>query len=233
MSLAERWGEVRAAADRAAAGAGRDPSSVRIVAVSKRHPASAIREAAAAGVAIVGENYVQEMVGKMDQVDVPGLAWHYIGHLQRNKVKAVVGRVDLIHAVDSERLADEIDKRAREAGVTQKVLVAVNVAGEDSKSGVSPGECAGLVRHIESQAAVHCVGLMTMPPLADDPEESRPHFRALRELRDMLADSAPGLVELSMGTTGDFEVAIEEGATLVRVGTAIFGPRPPAAQATP
>jgi len=225
MSVAERWAAVQAAVRAAAAGCGRDPDAVRIVAVSKRHSVEAIREAASAGVAIVGENYVQEMLGKMDALDLPGLSWHYIGHLQRNKVKGIVGRVDLIHAVDSERLVDEIGKRAALAGVTQKVLVAVNVADEDSKSGVSPDACAALVRHIEATEGVRCVGLMTMPPLPENPEQSRPYFRRLRELADRLRESVPGLVELSMGTTGDYQVAIEEGATLVRIGTAIFGPR--------
>jgi hypothetical protein len=152
---------------------------------------------------------------------MPGLRWHFIGTLQTNKARAVVGEADLVHAVDSEKLAREIDKRAAAAGVVQVVLVAVNVAGEDTKSGVAPGELPALLAAIAALPAVQCRGLMTMPPLAGEPEDNRRHFAALRALRDACVPGG----ELSMGTTGDYEVAVEEGATLVRLGTVLFGAR--------
>jgi pyridoxal phosphate enzyme (YggS family) len=221
MTIAARLAALQARIAAAARAADRDPGSVRLVAVSKRHPAAAVIEAADAGQRLFGENFAQEMVAKQDEIGRPDLAWHFIGHLQRNKAKFVVGRAELIHAVDSERLVDAIGKRAVAAGIEQNVLIAVNVAGEDSKSGVSVTGCAALVEHARATDGVRCTGLMTMPPLTDDPEQVRPHFRRLCELATEL-----GLSELSMGTTGDFEIAIAEGATLVRVGTAIFGPRP-------
>ncbi|MBT8491534.1 MAG: YggS family pyridoxal phosphate-dependent enzyme [Deltaproteobacteria bacterium] len=221
MSVDERLASLSARIEAAARAAGRDPTTVHLVAVSKRHPASAVIEAADAGQLVFGENFAQEMMAKQDEVGRPELSWHFIGKLQRNKAKQVVGRAALIHAVDSSRLVDEIGKRAVAAGVEQAILIAVNLAGEASKSGVAAGQCAALVDHARATAGVDCRGLMTMPPLTDDPERVRPHFRRLRELASEL-----GLPELSMGTTGDFEVAIAEGATLIRVGTAVFGPRP-------
>lgn len=223
-----RAGEVRDRVAAAATRAGRDPQQVRIVAVSKLHPAAAIDAAFEAGVRDVGENYAQEMVDKLARcAHAAELRWHFIGTLQRNKAKLVVGAAALIHAVDSERLTVEIDKRAAAAGVVQPILLAVNLAGEASKSGVAPEEVAALVAACGALAAVRCEGLMTMPPLTGDPEEARGFFRSLRELRDRLRSDGGALgPELSMGTTGDFEVAVEEGATLVRIGTAIFGPRP-------
>jgi pyridoxal phosphate enzyme (YggS family) len=217
--LAARWRAVRAEVDELARAAGRDPADVTIVAVSKLQPAAAVIEAAAAGVTDVAENYAQELVAKQDEVTAPGLRWHFIGKLQRNKARMVVGRVALIHAVDSLELAVEIGKRA--GGAVQDVLVAVNTGGEASKSGVAPDAVAALVDAIRAVAGVAVRGLMTMPPWPDDPEQSRPHFRELRELRDRL-----GLHHLSMGTSADYRIAIAEGATLVRVGTAIFGARP-------
>jgi PLP dependent protein len=233
----ERLQRVHERLAEAAARAGRAPDAVRVVAVSKLHPAAAIDAAFEAGVRDVGENYAQELADKLERCAHAGeLRWHFIGRLQRNKARVVVGaaasgpgdpRCALIHAVDSERLAIEIDKRAAAAGVVQPILFAVNVAGEASKTGVEPGQVEGLVATCAALPAVDCAGLMTMPPLADDPEEVRGFFRALRELRDRLRDGGAALgPELSMGTTGDFEVAVEEGATLVRIGTAIFGPRP-------
>lgn len=226
-SIAARVAAVRERIDAACARAGRDPGEVRLVAVSKKQPAWKIDEAAAAGVADVGENYVQELLEKQGAVREPGaVRWHFVGRLQRNKVKQVVeGGVALIHAVDSERLAREIDKRARAAGVVQSILIAVNVAGEATKSGVSPPDLEPLLGAVEGLEGLSCRGLMTMPP-PGEPEESRVHFRALRELRDRLAGAGRSLPELSIGMSGDLEVAVEEGATLVRVGTAVFGSRP-------
>jgi PLP dependent protein len=230
--LAGRVAKLRGRIAAAAARAGRDPDEVALVAVSKRHDAARIEAAVAAGITDVGESYAQEMVAKMDQVATgTPLGWHFIGRLQRNKVRMIVGRAALIHAVDSEALAREIDRRAAAAGIVQSVLVAVNVAGEAHKSGVPAVEAAALVALCEALPAVRCDGLMTIPPPAAVPADSRPHFRALAALRDSLRTPTRPLPVLSMGMSDDFEVAVEEGATLVRVGTAIFGPRPVGAAA--
>ncbi|HTM20829.1 MAG TPA: YggS family pyridoxal phosphate-dependent enzyme [Kofleriaceae bacterium] len=226
LSLSERWGQIQVRAATAALRAGVDPAAVTVVAVSKGQPAAAVEEAIAAGVRDLGENYAQELAAK--QLEVRGAVrarWHFIGKLQRNKVKQVVGRSALIHAVDSADLAAEIDRRARAAGVLQPILVAVNVGGEEQKSGVSPVAVDELLDAVAALPALRCEGLMTMPPLEEQAEANRPRFAALRTLRDRLAQPDRPLRQLSMGTTADFEIAIEEGATLVRVGTAIFGPR--------
>lgn len=225
-SIAERWAEVRARVDAACEKAGRDPSDVAVVAVSKTHPAAAIREAAAAGAMDFGENYAQELAAKQrdltDLADVP-IRWHYIGRLQSNKAKLVAGHVSLVHAVDSVGLATELGKRAT---AVQQILLAVNAAGEETKGGVSRDSAMELARAIEPVANVRLVGFMTMPPPVDDPEASRPFFVALRELRDRIEDDlGRPLPVLSMGMSGDYEVAIACGATHVRVGTAIFGAR--------
>lgn len=226
-AIAERWAEVRAHVAQACERAGRAPSEVTIVAVSKTHPASAIREAAAAGAVDFGENYAQELAGKQAELDgVTGLRWHFIGRLQRNKAKLVAGKVALVHAVDSEELAAELGKRA--AGV-QPILLSVNLAGEATKGGVTGEAAPALAERIARLANVRLDGLMTMPPPSDDPEASRPVFDALRALRDRIAGAlGRPLPVLSMGMSGDFEVAIRCGATHVRIGTAIFGGRPPA-----
>jgi len=224
IGLAERWHDVQGRVAAACARAGRDPGEVTVVAVSKLHPAAAIDEAAAAGITDVGENYAQELAAKQAVVRAP-VRWHFIGRLQRNKAKLVAGKVALIHAVDSVDLATELDRRAGVAGVLQPVLVAVNIAGEDTKGGVTPDAAAALVAAMATLPHLRCEGLMTMPPPSDDPEEVRPCFRALRALRDRLATADRPLPVLSMGMSGDFEVAIAEGATHVRIGTAIFGER--------
>lgn len=234
--LRARLGRVRQDVAAAAGRAGRDPAEITIVAVSKRQPAAAIEAAHAAGVRDVGENYAQELTAKLTELAGSAcageLGWHFIGKLQRNKVKYVVGRAVLIHAVDSLALAEEIDRVAaarafagEAGGHVQRVLLAVNLAGEAQKSGVDPSAAPALLEAMAGLAHVCCTGLMTMPPFADSPEDSRPYFRALAELRDRLRSPRQPLSELSMGTTGDFPVAVEEGATLVRVGTAIFGSR--------
>jgi len=224
-TIADRWRAVRATVDRACAAAGRDPAEVTIVAVGKRHPAASIDEVAAAGAVDVGENYAQELVAKQAAVTAP-VRWHFIGRLQRNKAKLVAGKVALIHAVDSVELAVELGKRAAALGVVQPILAAINVGGEAQKTGVAPADAAGLVAALRAVNGVRLDGLMTMPPPADDAETVRPAFRALRALRDGLATPASPLAVLSMGMSDDFEVAIAEGATMVRIGTAIFGPRP-------
>ncbi len=217
MSIADNWKEVRARVDAACRAAGRDPSEVTIVAVSKTHPASAVKEAAAAGATDFGENYAQELATK--RPECPGVRWHFIGRLQRNKAKLVAGQVVLVHAVDSVELAAELGKRA---GGIQPVLLAVNVAGEASKGGVTEATAPDIARAIAKTAGVRLDGLMTMPPPEEDP---RRYFDALRALRDRLAGELGPLPVLSMGMSGDFEAAIACGATHVRIGTAIFGAR--------
>lgn len=222
--IAARWAAVRARVDDACRRAGRPIEDVTVVAVSKLHPASAAVEAIAAGATDLGENYAQELVGKAAEVAAltPAVVrWHFIGRLQRNKAKLVAGKVALVHAVDSLELGVELGKRAAAIGAVQPVLIAVNLGGEATKGGVGAGEVDAIVGGLATVAGVRVDGLMTMPPPVDDAEQVRPHFRELRELRDRL-----GLRLLSMGMTGDFEVAIEEGATHVRIGTAIFGSRP-------
>ena len=226
--IADNLATVQGRIQRACTVAGRDPASVRLVAVSKLHPVGAVTEAAAAGQQIFGENYVQELVDKAAQLSAP-LAWHMIGHLQSNKVKYLPGIVSMIHTVDRLSLAQEIDRQWRnKQGATCDVLVQVNVSGEVTKSGTTTAAVLELVRAIAVLPNIRIRGLMTMPPFFDDPEAARPYFRELRQLADQIRnEQIPGVAmeELSMGMSGDFEVAIEEGATLVRVGTAIFGER--------
>jgi PLP dependent protein len=212
----------------AALACGRDPRSVRLVAVSKTVSAERVRQAVAAGVDTLGENYIQEARAKIDALAALPVAWHFIGHLQTNKAKYAVRLFELIHTVDSLKLATELDRQAAKAGKTQRVLVQVNVSGEATKSGASEVEAGRLVAEIAKLPHLSLEGLMTMPPFFDQPEKARPYFRGLRRLRDEIRQrDLPGvdLRELSMGMTGDFEVAIAEGATLVRIGTAIFGER--------
>jgi len=224
QNLAEIKGRLAAAASRA----GRDPSEVRLVAVTKTVDLERLQEAVAAGHTLFGENYVQEAKKKIAALG-PGLTWHFIGHLQSNKAKAAVGVFHLIHSVDRLRLAQALEQAAARQDKIQDILIQVNVAGEETKSGAAPEEVQGLLEGISKMPHLRVMGLMTMPPWLADPEEVRPYFRALRELRDRLRDLRlpdTDLTELSMGMTGDFEAAVEEGATLVRIGTAIFGPRP-------
>lgn len=229
--IAENWRRVVERVHAAAERAGREPAEVAIVAVSKTHSAADALAVLKAGARDLGENYVQEMVEKREELEArgaPPVRWHFIGHLQRNKVKYLTPFCAMIHAVDSERLAVEIDRRASEQGRRQAVLVEVNVSGEASKFGVAPEAVTSLVEVLEGLEWVELRGLMTMAPYSEDSEASRPIYRRLRQLAEKLrASGAPSKVlsELSMGMTQDFEVAIEEGATLVRIGTAIFGPR--------
>jgi pyridoxal phosphate enzyme (YggS family) len=196
------------------------PPGVTLVAVSKTQPAAAIREAYAAGQRHFGENYAQEWREKADALaDLPGLVWHFIGSLQTNKVKVLAGRVAFVHTVDREALAGELSRRFAAKGAAVRVFLEVNVAGEASKSGCAPADAERLAAAVRALPALDLAGLMCVPPAEGDP---RPHFRALRALRDRL-----GLAELSMGMTGDWRIAVEEGATFVRIGTAIFGARPP------
>jgi hypothetical protein len=239
--LAARLAGLRAAITEACTRAGRDPAGVRLLAVSKLQPAAAVAEALAVGQLEFGENYAQELRDKdaelralgaeqLDPAALGGLRWHFIGHLQRNKVHLVAGRVALIHSVDSLELLAALRARLERDGARQDVLIEVSLAGEQQKAGCPPAEVPALLDAVAaSGGALRCRGLMGMPPLSDDAEASRPCFRRLRELRDELSrTSRPhvALDELSMGMSHDFAVAIAEGATIVRIGTALFGPRP-------
>ncbi len=211
----------------AAARSGRKPSSVRLIAVTKTIDIDRIREAVAVGAVVLGENRVQEAKDKIEKLG-PIASWHLIGHLQTNKAKYSVKLFDLIHSVDNLQLAKEIDKQAAKIGKVQDILIEVSIAGEAAKAGVAVNETAALVREASKLKNISIKGLMTVPPLMDSPEDARPYFRELRELAASIAyENIPGasMNELSMGMSGDFEAAIEEGSTMVRVGTAIFGVR--------
>lgn len=227
-SIRERLAEVRARIARAAGRARRDPASVRLVAVSKTFPADAVREAAEAGQLDFGENKVQEGLSKIDALaDLP-LRWHLIGHLQSNKAKKAAARFAAIQSVDSAELLRKIDEAARTAGRTVDVLVQVDLAGEATKFGAREEELAAIFEAGKTALHAPITGLMTIPPAVDDPEHARPYFTQLRTVRDRLLArgiSAERLRDLSMGMSHDFEIAVEEGATIVRVGSAIFGAR--------
>lgn len=224
MTVAERLKAVRTSIEDAARRSGRSPSAVALVAVSKTWPADVALEAISAGVTDLGENRAQEFKEKVALLE--GRArWHFIGPLQTNKVRQVVGACDLIHSVDRLAVAEAIDRRASRLGLVQDVLIEVNVALDPSKHGVEPARAIALAEEADAMAAVRVRGLMTMPPYPDDPEESRPYYKELAALSRRLLAELPEAAELSMGMTRDFEIAVEEGATLVRIGTAIFGPR--------
>lgn len=218
---------------RAAHRAGRNAATIKLVAVSKKIPWKTIRDAAACGQFIFGENYIQEAADKIDRLaaNCPDkkLAWHFIGHLQSNKAKIAAEKFQVIETLDRLKLAKALDRHLADSGGSLEVLVQVNIAKEPQKSGVPPEECEKLLEQVSECPNLKITGLMTMPPFARDPEDSRPHFRKLRILAEDLQDrgclGGSARAELSMGMSGDFEVAVEEGATLIRVGTAIFGPR--------
>lgn len=227
MSISENLKSIRERMAMAAVKAGRAPDSVQLVAVSKTQPGTAVDEAAQAGQQIFGENYVQEFLSKRPDVQEP-VTWHFIGSLQSNKVRQVAGLVDCIHSVDRLSLAQEIERQWARVDRICQVLVQVNIAQEATKSGTTAERVLELVREISVLPHVRIMGLMTMPPFFDDPEGARPFFRELARLSRLIAaENIPNvtMAELSMGMSGDFEVAIEEGATLVRVGSAIFGER--------
>jgi pyridoxal phosphate enzyme (YggS family) len=212
----------------AALSCGRDPESVRLVAVSKKIPPERILPAIDAGLHFFGENYIQEAVEKIESIADDKVSWHFIGHLQSNKAKYVVRYFELIHSVDSLKLAKEINKQAKKINKIQGILVQVNISMEPTKSGVTIEETLSLIKSISQFENLSVKGLMTMPPYFNSPEKARPYFKALAELKNkIITKSIPNITmdELSMGMTGDFEAAICEGATLVRIGTAIFGER--------
>jgi hypothetical protein len=228
--LRQRLEVVRRTIDAACGRAGRAPGDVRLVAVGKTFAAAAVREAIAAGIADVGENYVQEARAKQIDVGRGEAAWHLIGGLQRNKVRVAVEVFDWIHTLDDVALAVALDRAAHGLGRRPRVLLQVNVAGEGTKRGMRPEDAATVAAAVARLPALDLRGLMTVPPYTDDPETARPWFRALRTLRDDLARRLGlPLPDLSMGMSGDYPTAIEEGATLVRIGRALFGPRPPRA----
>ena len=229
MEIRDRYKEVRKRVDEAAARSGRRPEDVRLIAVTKTHGADEINEAIDAGATDIGENRVQELLEKYD--DVKPVRWHLIGHLQTNKVRQVIGKVVMIHSVDSLKLAREIDKRSQAAGIVTDVLIEINSAMEETKSGIAADDLRRLTEEIcDECACVRVCGLMCIPPIAEEPEDSRPYFREAAELFEEmktweLPEDRFAPTELSMGMSGDFEVAVEEGATIVRVGSSIFGPR--------
>lgn len=223
----DRLAQVRARIAAACERAGRPTSSVVLVGVGKTHPPASIQALVDLGVREVGENRVAELVAK--QPRVRGASWHFVGQLQRRKASELVGRHVLVHSVDRERLADTLARHAEEAGVVQRVLVQVNVGEDPAKGGVDPAGALDLVAYARERSHLSVEGLMTIPPLppdhVDPGEAARQHFVALRELRDRARERWPEVIHLSMGMTVDLEAAIEEGATMVRVGTALFGPR--------
>jgi hypothetical protein len=227
--ISENLARVREGIETAALRCGRDLLKVRLVAVIKTVEAERVRQAISAGVKILGENYVQEAQKKIEILG-HNVAWHFIGHLQTNKAKAAVHLFDLIHSVDSLNLAKELNKQAQQQGKVLPVLLQVNLSGETTKFGAREKEIFQVIEELSAMEGLLVKGLMTMPPYFEDPEASRPYYVELRKLGERLAQqklSRISIEELSMGMSNDFEVAIEEGATLVRVGTAIFGARPP------
>jgi pyridoxal phosphate enzyme (YggS family) len=230
--LAVRLADIRAQLAAAARKSGREPDEVRLIAISKTHPASVIKQACQLGATDFGENRVQEAEGKIAEIGREKVRWHLVGHLQANKVRRAVNLFDVIHSLDSLDLARRLDRLCQEEGRENplRVLIQVDLGHEETKSGIDESELSHLVEGIGPLSRLEFGGLMTLPPFFDDPEQSRPYFRRLRELRDELAGRgafAGARGELSMGMTNDFEVAIEEGSTMVRVGTAIFGERVP------
>lgn len=231
MSLSDNIAAVRARIDAAAREVGRDPGEVTLVAATKVQTSDTIRAAIAAGIAVCGENRVQELTGHLDDYAYDGARLHFIGHLQTNKVKFVVGRVDLIESVDSQRLLEAVDAHAEKLGIVQDILLEVNVGGEASKGGISPEEVPALAALAAAKSHVRLRGLMTIPPPTPHPGGNRRYFAETYQLfvdiRNKIGDNNPNIDCLSMGMSGDYEDAVREGATLVRVGTALFGPRPP------
>lgn len=229
--LAARLAGIRARITDAAKRAGRDPDEIKLVAISKTHPASAIKRVIEFGAVDIGENRVQEAEEKISRIGREAARWHLVGHLQANKARRAVNLFDVIHSLDSLDLARRLDRLCAEEGRERlAVLIQVNLGQEETKSGIDESELTHLVDNLGPLTRLDLIGLMTLPPFFDDPEQSRPFFRRLRKLRDELAARGAfggGKSELSMGMTHDFEVAIEEGATMVRIGTAIFGERLP------
>jgi len=210
--------------EKAARKVGRDPNEIKLVAVSKTVEAARSKEAIGAGVSILGENYIQEAQKKIEEIGRL-VSWHFIGHLQSNKVKYAIRLFDMIHSLDSIPLAEELNRRAEQANQAIKVMIEVNLSKEAAKFGADEERVLSLARRIQKLNHLFLEGLMTMPPYFDSPEMSRPYYIALRALKERMVKERIPMKDLSMGMSNDFEIAIEEGATYVRVGTAIFGPR--------
>ncbi len=226
-NVADRVARVKADIETACRRVGRAPAEVTLVAVAKTFPADAIKAAVEAGIGDIGENRAQELKQKAQVLASSPIRWHFVGPLQTNKVRQVVGIAALIHSVDRIGLAEAIARRAAALRITQDVLIEVNLAGEASKAGMEPASVIAFASEVAELERLAVRGLMAIPPQTLDPDEARSHFKDLVSLRDRVAERVPGATELSMGMTHDHLVAIEEGATIVRVGTAIFGPRNP------
>ncbi len=228
-SVARRLALIRERVAEAALRKGRRPEEIKILGASKAQPPEKIREAVEAGLEILGENYVQEAEKKKALLSDLPVSWHLIGYLQKNKARKALQLFDLIQTVDRPEIAQRLSRLAQEMGRTLPVFIEVNVGGEETKAGILPEKVPDLVRLIKDLPALDLQGLMTIPPYSPDPEDSRKFFRKLRELKEQVEDfyELKHPLELSMGMSHDYEVAVEEGATLVRIGTALFGPRPP------
>ena len=229
LTVRERCEGIKERVARAALRSGRDPSEIRLVAAVKSVPVGRVLEAVEAGVEMLGENYVQEAQRLRERIEQP-VQWHMIGHLQSKKARQAVRLFDVIETVDRVKIVSELQRSAKLEGKRLDVLVQVDLAGETTKSGAKADQVLELIEEVKACENLCCVGLMTLPPLFDDPEGARPTFAELRRLRDRIQPLVPSgveLKELSMGMSGDFEVAVEEGATLVRIGTALFGARNP------
>lgn len=228
MSIAENVKLIKENIAAAAMRCGRDPKEIKLVAATKMNDADRVREAIAAGVDICGENRVQELTEKLAQGAYDGCPLHFIGHLQKNKVKYIVGKVELIHSVDSVSLAQEINRRAAALGITQDILLEVNIGAEENKSGFAPEELANALDEIAQFSSVRVLGLMAIPPICEISENNRVYFKRMKQLFIDIGQKKYDnvtMLHLSMGMSADYEVAVEEGANLVRVGTGIFGAR--------
>lgn len=228
-TVLQRLKRIRQKIAEAALRSGRNPDDISIVGVTKTVPPDLIVKGVEAGLRILGGNYIQESLEKMEALATPTVCWHFIGRLQSNKAKQAVLHFDLIHSTDSEKLAVEINRQAKRSNKVQPILIQVNTGEEHTKSGVLPNETLELVKRINHLENISIRGLMTMPPFFDAPERVRPFFRALNDIKKQIEDAGlenVAMETLSMGMTGDYEVAVEEGATLVRIGTALFGDRP-------
>ena len=231
MDLRERIAGVRAGIDAAAAAAGRDPASVTLLAATKTQSSDAIREAIAAGITVCGENRVQELTAHLEDNAYQGASLHFIGHLQTNKVKYIVGKVDLIHSVSSEKLLRAVSAQADKLALVQDILLEVNLAGEESKSGFAPQEAVEAAKKVAALSHVRLRGLMCIPPISTQAGENFQYFVSLRQLavdiRQKIVDNVIDMDVLSMGMSGDYQDAVAAGSTCIRVGSALFGPRPP------
>ena len=227
MGIAENINLIRQKLASTAEKAGRDPADITILGVSKKIKSELIIEAYNSGLTDFGENYAQEFRDKYGLLsqDLEKARWHFIGHLQKNKIKYVIGKAHLIHSVDSLGLVEEIDRRSENIGVISNILIEVNSGGEETKTGISFSDAENLIKKLYNFENISFRGLMTMAPYFDDPEMARPFFRGLKEFSDEVRKNHPQANEISMGMSGDFEVAVEEGSTIVRIGTAIFGER--------